>query len=113
MARKYAMIDNSNNLVVDVYDEERQVPSNFYYVEFDDEEIEVLRRQVEWNGSEFIPHTHPEPELTNIQHRRINYPETALQLDMLWHGMDDGVLPKVDSFYDALKAIKDKYPKNW
>ena len=30
---------------------------------------------------------------------------------MLWHAMDDGTLTKVDTFYNANKAVKDKYPK--
>ena len=46
------------------------------------------------------------------QRKRIfEYPRVEDQLDMLWHAMDDGTLTKVDAFYDANKAIKDKYPK--
>ena len=46
------------------------------------------------------------------QRKRIyEYPRVEEQLDMLWHAMDDGTLTKVDAFYDANKAIKDKYPK--
>ena len=46
------------------------------------------------------------------QRKRIyEYPRVEEQLDMLWHAMDDGTLTKVDDFYDANKAIKDKYPK--
>ena len=50
----------------------------------------------------------------NVQYRRDRmheYPALAEQLDMLWHAMNDGVLPKVDSFYDAIKAVKDANPK--
>jgi len=43
--------------------------------------------------------------------RMYEYPRIEEQLDMLWHAMDDGTLTKVDAFYDANKAIKDKYPK--
>ena len=46
------------------------------------------------------------------QRKRIyEYPRVEEQLDMLWHAMDDGTLTKVDAFYDANKAVKDKYPK--
>tara|TARA_B100001179_G_scaffold219393_1_gene192979 strand:+ start:587 stop:892 length:306 start_codon:yes stop_codon:yes gene_type:complete len=46
------------------------------------------------------------------QRKRIyEYPRVEEQLDMLWHAMDDGILTKVDAFYDANKAVKDKYPK--
>ena len=43
--------------------------------------------------------------------RMYEYPRVEEQLDMLWHAMDDGTLTKVDAFYDANKAVKDKYPK--
>jgi hypothetical protein len=43
--------------------------------------------------------------------RADKYPPIADQLDMLWHAMDSGVLPKYDPFYNALKAVKDQYPK--
>jgi hypothetical protein len=43
--------------------------------------------------------------------RAIQYPSIANQLDMLWHAMNTGALPKVDSFYDAIKAVKDANPK--
>ena len=43
--------------------------------------------------------------------RKDEYPPIQDQLDMLWHAMDEDVLPKVDGFYDLLKSVKDKYPK--
>lgn len=54
-----------------------------------------------------------EEELANAyKHKRISeYPDIGDQLDMLWHGMDSGAFPKLDSFYEAIKSIKDKYPK--
>lgn len=49
---------------------------------------------------------------TEYQRIRANqYPNVTDQLDMLWHAMDDGALPRVDSFYDAIKAVKDANPK--
>ena len=51
-------------------------------------------------------------DAAEYQRKRIfEYPRVEDQLDMLWHAMDDGILTKVDAFYDANKAIKDKYPK--
>jgi hypothetical protein len=41
-----------------------------------------------------------------------SYPGVNEQLDMLWHAMDDGVLPKVEPFYSHIKAVKDAYPKD-
>ena len=46
-----------------------------------------------------------------IRNRVSEYPAIGDQLDMLWHDMDEGVIPKSNRFYDAIKAVKDKYPK--
>ena len=68
-------------------------------------EEEVAKDAQEKEFAEALP-------LIRVYENRVQYyPRIGDQLDMLWHGMNDGVLPKVDSFYDALKAIKDKYPK--
>ena len=53
-------------------------------------------------------------EIDSTEYRRLRgkeYPHYHDQLDALWHGMDDGTLPKVEGFYDPIKAVKDKYPK--
>jgi hypothetical protein len=55
-----------------------------------------------------------EEERLNVSYavkRKREYPDIGDQLDMLWHAMDTGVLPKVDSFYDTIKTTKDKFPK--
>ena len=48
------------------------------------------------------------------QQRRNAYPEIGDQLDMLWHSIDQN--PKLKSeyfdFYETIKAVKVKYPKN-
>ena len=56
-----------------------------------------------------------EPEQSNYaQQRRNAYPEIGDQLDMLWHSIDQN--PKLKSeyfdFYETIKAVKVKYPKN-
>lgn len=43
--------------------------------------------------------------------RAAEYPDVADQLDALWHAMDKGEIPKVDAFYDPIKAVKDKFKK--
>lgn len=43
--------------------------------------------------------------------RAAAYPSVEDQLDRLWHAMNDGTLPKVDGFYDVIKEVKDKFPK--
>lgn len=44
--------------------------------------------------------------------RKNNYPDISDQLDMLWHMMDDDIIPgKESQWYNDIKAVKDKYPK--
>ena len=56
-----------------------------------------------------------EPEQSDYAQARKNaYPEIGDQLDMLWHSIDQN--PKLKSeyfeFYEAIKAVKVKHPKN-
>lgn len=46
-----------------------------------------------------------------IEQRKMEYPKMSDQLDMLWHAMNDGLLPKAEPFYTSIKTVKDKYPK--
>ena len=48
------------------------------------------------------------------QQRRNGYPEIGDQLDMLWHSIDSDpqLKSKYFDFYEAIKAVKVKYPKN-
>ena len=43
--------------------------------------------------------------------RQTSYPSLFNQLDMLWHAMDSNEIPRANNFYNALKEIKDTYPK--
>ena len=56
-----------------------------------------------------------EPEQSNyVQQRRNAYPEIGDQLDMLWHSIDQNpeLQMKYFDFYQAIKSVKVKYPKN-
>ena len=46
--------------------------------------------------------------------RKNAYPEIGDQLDMLWHSIDQDpqLKSKYFNFYEAIKAVKVKYPKN-
>tara|TARA_A100000172_G_scaffold77416_1_gene61782 strand:- start:366 stop:641 length:276 start_codon:yes stop_codon:yes gene_type:complete len=48
------------------------------------------------------------------EQRRNAYPEIEDQLDMLWHSIDQDpqLKSKYFDFYEAIKAVKVKYPKN-
>ena len=48
---------------------------------------------------------------TYAENRAKEYPPLGEQLDMLWHAMDEGALPKIEPFYTQIKVIKDKYSK--
>ena len=43
--------------------------------------------------------------------RQQQYPPIAEQLDMLWHAMDRGELPKAEAFYGAIQQVKEAHPK--
>jgi len=79
--------------------------------------------QITWhNGTTPIPVADIEAKMTELQaeydanqyQRDRVYPSIGDQLDMLWHSIDQN--PKLKSeyfeFYEAIKAIKVKHPKN-
>ncbi|MBA1200360.1 hypothetical protein G7009_00885 [Pseudomonas capeferrum] len=43
--------------------------------------------------------------------RAAQYPPIEEQLDMLWHAMNNGVLPKAGPFYTTLQKVKQLHPK--
>ena len=53
-------------------------------------------------------------EAPYINQRRNAYPEIGDQLDMLWHSIDQDpqLKSKYFDFYEAIKAVKVKYPKS-
>ena len=54
------------------------------------------------------------PTPAHVSKRASNYPSIGDQLDLLWHSIDQN--PKLKSeyftFYEAIKSVKVKYPKN-
>lgn len=48
----------------------------------------------------------------HAERRNSDYPPIVDQLDMLWHAMHNGEIPKSSEFYDAIKKVKDKHPKS-
>ena len=56
-----------------------------------------------------------EPEQSQYAEQRRNaYPPIGDQLDMLWHSIDKDpqLKSKYFDFYEAIKGVKVKYPKN-
>ena len=80
--------------------------------------------QITWeNGTTPIPKADIEAKMNEMANepeqsqyaelRRNAYPEIGDQLDMLWHSIDQDaqLKSKYFNFYEALKAVKVKYPK--
>ena len=69
------------------------------------EEAQALQEQSQNNNIEQAPY---------INQRKNAYPEIGDQLDMLWHSIDKDpqLKSKYFDFYEAIKAVKVKYPKN-
>ena len=57
-------------------------------------DAEVIRLQAEYDAQEYS------------RNRRMEYPKIGDQLDMIYHNGDGGT-----TFQAAIKAVKDKYPK--
>ena len=81
--------------------------------------------EIEWhNGTTPIPKADIEAKINEManepeqskyaQQRRNAYPEIGDQLDMLWHSIDQDaeLKQKYFDFYQAIKSVKVKYPKN-
>ena len=81
--------------------------------------------QITWeNGTTPIPKADIEAKMAEManepeqsqyaQQRKNAYPEIRDQLDMLWHSIDKDpqLKSKYFDFYEAIKAVKVKYPKN-
>ena len=51
------------------------------------------------------------PKITYDQQRKMEYPDVGDQLDMLYHAMELGELPKAKLFFDAINRVKKKYSK--
>ena len=79
--------------------------------------------QITWlNGTTPIPVADIEAKMTELQaeydanqyQRDRVYPSIGDQLDMLWHSIDKNPSLKSEyfEFYEAIKAVKVKHPKN-
>lgn len=77
-----------------------------YTLIYESEEKPDLRSKRYING-QWVDISPPE----YIDQRKMEYPKMSDQLDMLWHAMNDGLLPKAEPFYTSIKTVKDKYPK--
>ncbi len=45
-----------------------------------------------------------------LDNRKKEYPSVEDQLLAIWKSMDSGEIPQSKAFYNAIKAVNDKYP---
>lgn len=62
------------------------------------EEVLALAEQIQKERAHYLP-------------RIKKYPKIDEQLDMLWHAMDSGEIPKATEWYDRIKEVKESIPK--
>lgn len=53
----------------------------------------------------------PVPEPDYVRARRLAYPPLEQQMEWIWQGMDQGLLPKIEPFYSQILAVKVMFPK--
>jgi hypothetical protein len=69
-----------------------------------------LTKQVLVDGA-IVDTKEPLIPVTYQRQRRTDYPSVGDQMDMLWHAMNNGDMPKVEPFYSDILAVKQRYPK--
>jgi hypothetical protein len=84
------------------YDQEQTQPTEAEV----NAELEVLMAAYEANEYKRNRQPHPHNTLGNT------YPVLSDQLDMLWHSMDTGEIPKSEAFYNAILNVKNTHPKS-
>jgi len=78
-----------------------------------DIEAKMVEVQAEYDANQYQRDNEPE-QSDYAQARKNSYPEIGDQLDMLWHSIDQNPALKSQyfDFYEAIKAVKVKHPKN-
>ena len=90
------------------------------YKQINNERIQLTaEEEAEWDAREAAyaeqkakeVKTEPKPYVSK---RKLAYPAIGDQLDMLWHSIDQDaeLKQKYFDFYQAIKSVKVKYPKN-
>lgn len=116
---KYIIHDHTGTIlrVIDVPDEvaHLQVQEGEFLREAEHAEphwhVDIVSGQVIEQDEPPAPVDDPVPEVPEYaQLRATLYPSIGEQLDMLWHAMDRGEIPKATDFYERIKLVKDMVP---
>tara|TARA_R100000951_G_scaffold23977_1_gene20193 strand:- start:82 stop:402 length:321 start_codon:yes stop_codon:yes gene_type:complete len=70
------------------------------------DEADVEEKYIEYSDYKALADAEYEATLTYADKRKAEYPSIGNQLDMIYHNGDGGA-----TFQAAIKAVKDKYPK--
>jgi len=78
----------------------------------------TAQEEAEWDANEIAYAAKKAKEVKiapkpYVAKRKLAYPQIGDQLDMLWHSIDENaeLKQKYFAFYEAIKAVKAKYPK--
>ena len=78
----------------------------------------TAQEEAEWDANEAAHAANKAKEVKAeskpyVAKRKLAYPQIGDQLDMLWHSIDQNaeLKQKYFAFYEAIKAVKAKYPK--
>ena len=78
----------------------------------------TAQEEAEWDANEAAYAAKKAKEVkaqpkSYVSKRKLAYPPIGDQLDMLWHSIDENaeLKQKYFAFYEAIKAVKAKYPK--
>ena len=78
----------------------------------------TAQEEAEWDANEAAYAAQKAKEIKTelkpyVAKRKLSYPPIGDQLDMLWHSIDENaeLKQKYFKFYEAIKAVKAKYPK--
>lgn len=72
--------------------------------------IDGLRAEVVAPDDPRQPANEPAPK-SYQELRQAAYPSMGDQLDMFWHAMNNGQIPRIEPFYSEIKGVKDQFPK--
>jgi hypothetical protein len=73
--------------------------------------LTVGKFKTRYVNEEYVSDGEPWVEITYAHHRKMAYPPIGDQLDMLWHAMNNGLIPKIEPMYSQIKAVKEANPK--
>ena len=105
MAIKYALVDTTDNMVRDIFDEKIETTSNYIHVKFDDLDVDVVMGRTSYENGVFALIN--APVLDWSAKRQQSYPPMADYLD----GIVKEDTAQVDKYIADCLTVKDKYPK--